>query len=137
MPADEATLPSAVAAAAPPAAAAAVAECAGAALRASGCAASAPPCSTPGVAAGDAVRVSVRPEKLSLSGGDGRVGIVATVVETIYLGTSTNYVLEAPGGVRLIVIAQNTDVATGSDRLAVGERATAWLRPEHALVLAS
>ncbi len=78
----------------------------------------------------------MRPEKLSLVGGDGRAGIETTVVETIYLGTATNYVLEAPGGVRLIVIAQNTDVATGSERLAVGERATAWLRPEHARVLA-
>jgi spermidine/putrescine transport system ATP-binding protein len=90
-----------------------------------------------GVTAGDGVHVSVRPEKLSLTGGDGRVGIVATVVETIYLGTATNYVLEAPGGVRLVVIAQNTDVATGTERLAVGETATAWLRPEHARVLAS
>jgi spermidine/putrescine transport system ATP-binding protein len=89
-----------------------------------------------GVTTGASVQVSVRPEKLSLTGGDGRVGIESTVVETIYLGTATNYVLEAPGGVRLIVIAQNTDVATGADRLAVGERATAWLRPDHARVLA-
>jgi spermidine/putrescine transport system ATP-binding protein len=90
-----------------------------------------------GVTQGDAVRVSVRPEKLALTGGEGRIGIVSTVVETIYLGTATHYVLEAPGGVRLIVIAQNTDVATGTERLAVGERATAWLRPDHARVLAS
>jgi spermidine/putrescine transport system ATP-binding protein len=90
-----------------------------------------------GVQEGEAVRISVRPEKLSLTGGEGRIGIVATVVETIYLGTATHHVLEAPGGVRLIVIAQNTDVATGSERLVVGERATAWLRPDHARVLAS
>jgi len=45
-------------------------------------------------------------------------------------------VLEAPGDVRLIVIAQNTDVATATDRLGVGDRATAWLRPDHARVLA-
>ena len=89
-----------------------------------------------GVAAGDPVQLSVRPEKLSLAGGEGRIGIVSTVVETIYLGTATHFVLEAPGGVRLIVIAQNTDVATGTDRLSVGEQATAWLRPDHARVLA-
>jgi spermidine/putrescine transport system ATP-binding protein len=90
-----------------------------------------------GVATGASVKVSVRPEKLSLVGGDGRIGIETTVVETIYLGTATNYVLEAPGDVRLIVIAQNTDIATATDRLRVGDRATAWLRPEHARVLAS
>jgi spermidine/putrescine transport system ATP-binding protein len=90
-----------------------------------------------GVANGSEVKVSVRPEKLSLEGGDGRVGIQTTVVESIYLGTATNYVLEAPGGVRLIVIQPNTDVASSADRLVVGDRATAWLRPEHARVLAS
>jgi spermidine/putrescine transport system ATP-binding protein len=90
-----------------------------------------------GVAPGTAVKVSIRPEKLSLVGGDGRVGIETTVVETIYLGTATNYVLEAPGDVRLIVIAQNTDVATATDRLRVGDRVTAWLRPDHARVLAT
>jgi spermidine/putrescine transport system ATP-binding protein len=89
-----------------------------------------------GVANGSDVKVSVRPEKLSLAGGDGRVGIATTVAETIYLGTATNYVLEAPGGERLIVLQQNTDVASSADRLAVGDRATAWLRPEHARVLA-
>jgi spermidine/putrescine transport system ATP-binding protein len=90
-----------------------------------------------GVQEGAAVRISVRPEKLSLTGGDGRIGIVSTVVETIYLGTATHYVLEAPGGARLIVITQNTDIASATDRLTVGDRATAWLRPEHARVLAS
>ena len=79
----------------------------------------------------------MRPRSLSLTGGDGRIGIVSTVVETIYLGTATHYVLEAPGGARLIVITQNTDIASATDRLAVGDRATAWLRPEHARVLAS
>jgi spermidine/putrescine transport system ATP-binding protein len=90
-----------------------------------------------GVAPGSSVKVSIRPEKLSLVGGDGRIGIETTVVETIYLGTATNYVLEAPGDVRLIVIAQNTDVASATDRLRVGDRATAWLRPDHARVLAT
>jgi len=73
-------------------------------------------------------REGLDPSREALArGGDGRVGIETTVVETIYLGTATNYVLEAPGDVRLIVIAQNTDVATATDRLGVATVRTAWL----------
>ena len=81
--------------------------------------------------------VSVRPEKLSLESWRRTRRHPATVVESVYMGTVTHHVLAAESGTRLIVIAQNTDVATGAERLAVGSRTTAWFRPAHARALAS
>ena len=47
------------------------------------------------VAPGSQVRLSIRPEKLSLgAAADGRVGVEGTIVESVYMGTVTHYVIE-------------------------------------------
>ena len=58
------------------------------------------PASVPSdIAAGSQVRLSIRPEKLALGPvEDGRVGVEGTIVESVYMGTVTHYVVElAPG----------------------------------------
>jgi spermidine/putrescine transport system ATP-binding protein len=90
------------------------------------------------IAAGSQVRLSIRPEKLALGpASDGRVGVEGTIVESVYMGTVTHYVVEIAPGARMIAVAQNTEDASGGNRTGVGSRATLSWRPEHALVLAS
>jgi ABC-type Fe3+/spermidine/putrescine transport system ATPase subunit len=89
-----------------------------------------------GVTAGAGVKLSVRPEKLTLQPGEGRLGVAGTVAETVYLGTVTHVVLDVPGGARVIVVEQNTEVASQADRPALGAPCSVYFRPEHARVLA-
>jgi spermidine/putrescine transport system ATP-binding protein len=90
------------------------------------------------VATGSAVRLSIRPEKLALGPiADGRVAVEGTIVESVYMGTVTHYVVEIAPGARMIAVTQNTEDASGGTRPGVGSRVTLSWRPEHALVLAS
>jgi hypothetical protein len=65
------------------------------------------------------------------------VGVEGTIVESVYMGTVTHYVVEIAPGARMIAVTQNTEDATGGQRPGVGSQATLSWRPEHALVLAS
>ena len=89
-----------------------------------------------GVAAGASVKLSVRPEKLTLQAGDGRLRVDGVVAETVYLGTVTHVVLDVAGGGRVIVVEQNTEVASQADRPALGASCSVYCRPEHVRVLA-
>ena len=90
------------------------------------------------IAAGGQVRLSIRPEKLALGPpADGRVGVDGTVVESVYMGTVTHYVVEIAPTARMIAVTQNTEDATDGSRPGVGSKVTLSWRPEHALVLAS
>jgi spermidine/putrescine transport system ATP-binding protein len=90
------------------------------------------------IAAGSEVCLSIRPEKLALGPiPDGRVGVEGTIVESVYMGTVTHYVVEIAPGARMIAVTQNTEDASDGTRPGVGSRATLSWRPEHALVLAS
>ncbi len=90
------------------------------------------------IAPGSRVCLSIRPEKLALGPvADGRVSVEGTIVESVYMGTVTHYVIELAPGARMIAIEQNTEDASGGSRPAVGSRATLSWRAEHALVLAS
>ena len=90
------------------------------------------------IAPGSSVCLSIRPEKLALGPiADGRVGVEGTIVESVYMGTVTHYVVEIAPGARMIAITQNTEDASSGNRPAVGSRATLSWRAEHALVLAS
>jgi spermidine/putrescine transport system ATP-binding protein len=90
------------------------------------------------VAAGSQVRLSIRPEKLALGPAvDGRVGVDGTIVESVYMGTVTHYVVEIAPTARMIAVTQNTEDATDGSRPGVGSKVTLSWRPEHALVLAS
>ena len=89
---------------------------------------------------GSAVRVGVRPEKITLvpAGQDCPSGanvLRGTVVVAAFLGVSIQYLIRAAGGEELTVIAQNADGAE-PDALGVGrEVQLAWM-PQHTFVVA-
>ena len=88
--------------------------------------------------AGESVFVCVRPEKLRLGPKtEGQVSVDGTVVETVYLGTATQYMVELAPGLRLVAIENNTHTATSDHRLARGSRVTIGWLPEHGRVLRS
>ena len=56
------------------------------------------------ITAGSSVCLSIRPEKLALGpAADGRVSVEGTIVESVYMGTVTHYVIEIAPGARMIV----------------------------------
>jgi spermidine/putrescine transport system ATP-binding protein len=90
------------------------------------------------IVTGESVFVCVRPEKLRLGPKvDGQVSVEGTVVETVYLGTATQYMVELAPGLRLVAIENNTDTASSEHRLARGTRVTIGWLPEHCRVLRS
>jgi ABC-type Fe3+/spermidine/putrescine transport system ATPase subunit len=90
-----------------------------------------------GATRGQPLDVTVRPEKISLSGDrpdSGRCAIRGRVVEVVYLGTSTQYAIRTDDGSDLLVFLQNA-----SDAEDIAERGQeVWLswRPEHSLAIA-
>jgi spermidine/putrescine transport system ATP-binding protein len=88
----------------------------------------------------DAVRVGVRPEKITLvpAGRECPSGsnvLRGTVVVAAFLGVSIQYLIRAAGGEELTVFAQNADGAE-PEALAVGrEVQLAWM-PQHTFVVA-
>jgi spermidine/putrescine transport system ATP-binding protein len=90
-----------------------------------------------GASAGTAVHLSVRPEKIALDEllEDGMVALDATVVERVYLGTTTQVIVELAPGLRLVALEQNTYRARSDDRWELGSRVRLGWRPEHGLVL--
>jgi spermidine/putrescine transport system ATP-binding protein len=91
-----------------------------------------------GFAAGDSVLVCVRPEKLRLGRkGDGQVTVEGTIVETVYLGTSTQYVVELAPETRLVAIESNVTTAKRQNRLARGSKLSLGWLPEHGRILRS
>jgi spermidine/putrescine transport system ATP-binding protein len=90
------------------------------------------------IVAGESVFVCVRPEKLRLGPKvDGQVSVEGTVVETVYLGTATQYMVELAPGLRLVAIENNTNTASSEHRLARGTKVTIGWLPEHCRVLRS
>jgi spermidine/putrescine transport system ATP-binding protein len=91
-----------------------------------------------GIAAGEKVFLCVRPEKLRLGPKvDGQVSVDGTVVETVYLGTATQYMVELAPGLRLVAIENNVHTATSDRRLARGSKVSVGWLPEHGRVLRS
>ncbi len=93
-----------------------------------------------GAQAGTAVDVGVRPEKFRLreetgSIPDGHNRLDGIVRDASYLGVSTQYQVEAPGGARLTVYEQNVERATKSELWSAGERVVMTWRPEHSFVI--
>ena len=88
------------------------------------------------VASGTAVQLSVRPEKIWLDElEDGMVSVDGTIVERVYVGTTTQVIVELSPGVRLVALEQNTARARSDDRWEIGDRVKLGWHPEHALVL--
>jgi putative spermidine/putrescine transport system ATP-binding protein len=78
----------------------------------------------------------VRPEKIwTEEAEEGMVSIEGTVVERVYVGTSTQVIVELGSGVRLIALDQNFSRAKADDRWEIGDRLTVSWHPEHSLVL--
>ena len=89
-----------------------------------------------GCPAGTPVHLSVRPEKIALDEVDeSMVALEGRVVERVYVGTSTQVIVELSPGVRLVALEQNTYRARSDDRWELGTTVRIGWRPEHGLVL--
>ncbi|HSJ17814.1 MAG TPA: ABC transporter ATP-binding protein [Solirubrobacterales bacterium] len=85
---------------------------------------------------GGSVHCSVRPEKIVLGDvEDGMVSVEGEIVERIYLGTTTQVIVQLAPDLRVVSLEQNTDRSRADDRWEIGERIRLGWRPEHALVL--
>jgi spermidine/putrescine transport system ATP-binding protein len=91
-----------------------------------------------GATVGGPLDITVRPEKILIAAerpDSGRCAIRGRVTEVVYLGTSTQYDVNALGGAELRVFVQNA-----ADSTDIAERgADIWMswRPEHTLPLAA
>jgi spermidine/putrescine transport system ATP-binding protein len=86
---------------------------------------------------GAEVQLSVRPEKIAIDEEieDGMVTLEGTIVERVYVGTSTQIIVELGPGLRLMALEQNWIRARSDDRWEIGQQVKLGWRPEHALVL--
>jgi spermidine/putrescine transport system ATP-binding protein len=85
---------------------------------------------------GSEVHLSVRPEKIWLDELEtGMVSVEGTIVERVYVGTTTRVIVELAPGLRLVALEQNTARARPDDRWEIGDRVRLGWHPEHSLVL--
>jgi spermidine/putrescine transport system ATP-binding protein len=85
---------------------------------------------------GQDVQLSVRPEKITIDElEEGMVSVPGTIVERVYVGTTTQVIVEIAEGVRLVALEQNFSRARSDDRWEIGDRVKLGWHPEHALVL--
>jgi spermidine/putrescine transport system ATP-binding protein len=84
----------------------------------------------------DGSQISIRPEKIWLGElEDGMTSVEGTIVERVYVGTTTQVIVELSPGVRLVALEQNTARARSDDRWEIGDRVMLGWQPEHALEL--
>ena len=57
------------------------------------------------------------------------------MAERVYLGTTTQVIVELGAGARIVALEQNTHVAHADDRWEIGHPVTLAWRPEHSRVL--
>jgi spermidine/putrescine transport system ATP-binding protein len=85
---------------------------------------------------GTEVQLSVRPEKIWIEDLEpGMTSVDGTIVERVYVGTTTQIIVEVGPGVRLMALEQNTARAKADDRWGIGDQVKLGWRPEHSLVL--
>ena len=86
--------------------------------------------------AGAEVQLSVRPEKIWLDEHEeGMVQLTGRVAERVYVGTTTQVIVELGPETRIVALEQNTHVSHASDRWEIGHPVTLSWRPEHSRVL--
>jgi spermidine/putrescine transport system ATP-binding protein len=93
------------------------------------------PAAEAGLSAGQAVELTVRPEKIDLVGGPGAPGapgscaLRGTVTEVVYLGTSTSFSVRTTTGADVVVFEQNSSSASST----VSRGDDVWLTwdPQH------
>jgi spermidine/putrescine transport system ATP-binding protein len=95
--------------------------------------------SGPTLGAGDKVAVTVRPEKLTIVGEDDPVGenlcsVGGTIVEVVYQGVSTQYVVRTNAGDTIVAFRQNSERVR--DAGGPGSRTRLVWDPQHNVVLA-
>jgi spermidine/putrescine ABC transporter ATP-binding subunit len=91
-----------------------------------------------GLSAGDKLTVAVRPGKMSLSReapAADQNAIEGTIIDTLYLGTSTQYYVET-GGLRTEVHRQNTDSSSAEQNFTIGDRVWITWLPQSTLLFA-
>jgi spermidine/putrescine transport system ATP-binding protein len=98
------------------------------------------PCARMAESAGDAVRIGVRPEKIELVPAtdgvpDGRNALRGTVTVASFLGVSIQYLVTAPDGAELTVIAPNRD-GEQPRSLGAGQEVLLTWDPQHTFVVA-
>ena len=82
------------------------------------------------------MQLSVRPEKIWLDQLEpGMVSLEGSIVERVYVGTTTQVIVELEPGVRLVALEQNTARVEVHDRWNIGDRVRLGWHPEHSLVL--
>ncbi len=86
------------------------------------------------------VNVGVRPEKIRLHEEKaeppaGHNRLLGVVRDASYLGVSTQYLIEARGGARIMVYEQNVERATKSELWAAGEAVQLTWSPDHTFVV--
>ncbi|MET0513235.1 MAG: ABC transporter ATP-binding protein [Thermoleophilaceae bacterium] len=87
-------------------------------------------------AEGTPVQLSVRPEKIWVDElEDGMVSVEGTIVERVYVGTTTQVIVELAGGVRVVALEQNTARVKSDNVWVIGDRVRVGWHPEHSLVL--
>jgi spermidine/putrescine transport system ATP-binding protein len=89
-----------------------------------------------GIDEGHEVQLSVRPEKIWIDElEDGMAVLDGVVAERVYLGTTTQLIVELAPGARMVALEQNTARARADDRWELGDRVRIGWRPEHGQVL--
>jgi spermidine/putrescine transport system ATP-binding protein len=89
-----------------------------------------------GIPQGAQVQLSVRPEKLWIDELEpGMAEVEGTIAERVYLGTTTQLIVELGPDARLVALEQNTARARSDDRWELGDRVRIGWRPEHGQVL--
>jgi spermidine/putrescine transport system ATP-binding protein len=82
------------------------------------------------------VQLSVRPEKIWVEElEEGMVSVEGTIVERVYVGTTTQVIVELGEGIRLVALEQNTMRMGADNRWEIGDRVKLGWHPEHSLVL--
>jgi spermidine/putrescine transport system ATP-binding protein len=85
-----------------------------------------------GFTSGDRCHAVVRPEKLAIDSGDGAQPSVEGLVESsIYLGTSTQLIVQLPGEVRMTVLVPNADEAERQRLPGGGAKVKLSWAPDH------
>ena len=85
---------------------------------------------------GASVYCSVRPEKIFLDDiEEDMVSVEGEIVERIYLGTTTQVIVQLAPDVRVVALEQNTARSRADDRWEIGHRVRLGWHPEHARVL--
>jgi spermidine/putrescine transport system ATP-binding protein len=81
---------------------------------------------------GDRCQAVVRPEKLAIgAGGSNQPSVEGLVESSLYLGTSTQLIVQLPGDVRMTVLVPNTDEALRQQLPGGGAKVQLTWDPEH------